>query len=227
MEQFQAGGRTVTVFKAEGRDLPACYVPLYEDCQQALLKEIAKIPCHAHHLVCISDLSWFSDMTPWKAELTLRHAWLFRPGAVDFLKLLAGTLVPMADEILGEKPRTRVLCGYSMAGLFSLWASTQTDLFTRIGSVSGSLWYPGFSSYLKEHGFKARPERVYISVGDREKRAPDPQVARTEEAARECAKTASDLGAGVRFELNSGDHGVQEIWRTARAVRALVNSRPF
>ncbi|MDD7020989.1 MAG: alpha/beta hydrolase-fold protein [Aeromonadales bacterium] len=227
MEQFEAGGRTVTVFKGEGRDLPACYVPLYEDDQQALLKEVAKIPCHAHHLICISGLSWFSDMTPWKAELTLRHAKLFRPGGMDFLKLLAGTLVPKAEELLGEAPKARVLCGYSMAGLFSLWAATQTGLFTRIGSVSGSLWYPGFTAYFKEHGFKGRPERVYISVGDREKRAPDPQVALTEEAARECARTAGDLGTGVRFELNFGDHGVQEIWRTARAVRALVNSRPF
>ncbi len=227
MEQFKAGGRTASIFKGEGEDLPIVYALLYEDDQEALHREIAKIPCHAHHLICVTDLSWFTDMTPWSAELTLRHARLFKPGADAFLKLLLGEIVPRAEEMIGEAPKLRVLCGYSMAGLFSLWASTMTDAFVRIGSVSGSLWYPGFAGYFRERGFKGSPDRVYVSVGDREKLAPDAQVARTEEAARQCAADAKSFGAGVRFELNSGDHGVQEIWRTARAIRALVNTRPF
>ncbi|MGN0908402.1 MAG: alpha/beta hydrolase-fold protein [Succinivibrio sp.] len=227
MEQFTEGGRTATIFKGEGRDLPTVYVLLYEDDQLPLFKEIAKIPCHAHNLVCISGLDWFSDMTPWGAALTLRTAKLFKPGAEDFLRLLEGGIVPKAESMLGAASGRRVLCGYSMAGLFTLWASTRTGIFTRLGSVSGSLWYPGFAEYFKQSGFKGEVERVYVSVGDREKLAPDKQVARTEEAARECAEAASGFGAGVRFELNSGDHGVQEIWRTARAVRALANSRPF
>jgi predicted alpha/beta superfamily hydrolase len=227
MEQFSQDGRTVTIFKGEGKDLPAAYVLLFDDDQEALWREIAKIPCHSHHLACISGLDWFSNMTPWSAELTLRRAGCFSPGGEKFLKLLEEEIVPVAEESMGGAPACRVLCGYSMAGLFSLWASTRSTLFSRVGSVSGSLWYPGFADYFRKSGFKGAVERVYISVGDREKLARDPQMSKTEEAARECAGAAAAAGAGVRFELNSGDHGVQEIWRTARAVRALVNSRPF
>lgn len=35
------------------------------------------------------------------------------------------------------------IAGYSLAGLFALYALYKTDVFTRVASMSGSLWFPG------------------------------------------------------------------------------------
>ena len=149
----------------------------------------------------------------------------FKPGAESFLKILTDDIIPQTEKRLGAPPSLRVLCGYSMAGMFSLWAATRTEIFTRVGSFSGSLWYPGFTRYLEKTPFKGQIERVYISVGDREKLSRDPQMALTESAAQDCAELISKKRIPVRFELNSGDHNHAENWRSARGIRALVNKR--
>ena len=48
----------------------------------------------------------------------------------------------------------RVIGGYSLGGLFSMYAAVNTDLFGTVLSCSSSLWYPGFLDYLKEHPLK-------------------------------------------------------------------------
>ena len=58
--------------------------------------------------------------------------------------------------------------GYSLAGLFSLWAAYQTDVFSGIAAASPSVWFPGFIEYMKEHEIKS--ETVYLSLGDREEK---------------------------------------------------------
>ena len=67
-----------------------------------------------------------------------------------------------------DKSRTYYIGGYSLAGLFSLWAAYQTDVFSGIAAASPSVWFPGFIEYMKEHEIKS--ETVYLSLGDREEK---------------------------------------------------------
>ena len=57
--------------------------------------------------------------------------------------------------------------GYSLGGLFSLWALTQAEQFGAGASISGSLWYPEFLKYL-ENCSAPQDKIVYLSLGDRE-----------------------------------------------------------
>ena len=57
--------------------------------------------------------------------------------------------------------RRRFLCGYSLAGLFALWAVYQTDFFAGTAAVSPSVWYPGWLGYAEEH--RALTPAVYLS----------------------------------------------------------------
>lgn len=225
MEEFSKAQYKIRLYSGQGDNLPCVYTLLYEDRCNDLYHEIAKIPCHTHHLVCIYGLSWFTDMTPWKADISSKMADWFKPGAEAFLKVLTDEIIPETEKRISDPPSLRVLCGYSLAGMFSLWTATRTTLFSRVGSFSGSLWYPGFTGYLEKTPFTGQIDRVYISVGDREKLSKDPQMALTESAARDCADLISSRGIPVRFELNSGDHNHAENWRSAKGIRALVNKR--
>ena len=62
-----------------------------------------------------------------------------------------------------------MLGGYSLAGLFALWSSYQTDMFNGIAAASPSVWFPQWIDYASEN----RPfaKFVYLSLGDKEEKA--------------------------------------------------------
>lgn len=76
--------------------------------------------------------------------------------------------MPKAEKELPQAPEWRGIAGYSLAGLFALYAIYQTDVFTRVGCISGSLWFPGFLEYVFTHESKRRPGCLYFSLGDKE-----------------------------------------------------------
>lgn len=67
----------------------------------------------------------------------------------------------------GPLPVQRILCGYSLAGLFALWSGFHTQTFSGVCSVSGSLWFDGFSEWMQAHMADFKPGAVYLSLGDR------------------------------------------------------------
>ena len=114
-------------------------------------------------LICIDGVDWDRDLSPWPAEKVFRGGADFSGGADAFLQVLLQDILPAAEADLS--PAWRGLFGYSLAGLFSLWALTKTDAFSRCASVSGSLWFDGFTDYLAAHPLLGTPERVYLSLG--------------------------------------------------------------
>ena len=90
--------------------------------------------------------------------------------AAEHLSFFVKHVIPFCESEYGFASSTekRVIGGYSLGGLFSLYAAVNTDLFGTVLSCSSSLWYPDFLDYLKEHPFKAGHPKLYMSVGDQE-----------------------------------------------------------
>ena len=114
----------------------------------------------------------------------------------------------------------RVIGGYSLGGLFSLYAAVNTDLFGTVLSCSSSLWYPDFLDYLKAHPFKASHPKLYMSVGDQEG-----TTSTNLTAAQTCNTIAlkdfyePKFQAGdFKFTLEEGNHGNDISGRAWRAV---------
>ena len=84
-------------------------------------------------LAVFEAADWNRDFSPWPAPAAF--------GAADFagaggetLDWLLRVCVPYVEaDCAGERPR--FLGGYSLAGLFALWASTQTDLFYGVAAA--------------------------------------------------------------------------------------------
>ena len=124
--------------------------------------------CPPFTLVAVSDLDWNHDMVPWDSPSAFKHGDSFIGGADDYLRLLTEEIIPTAEGKLPGKPRWRGIAGDSLAGLFALYAVYRTDLFSRIGSMSGSLWFPGMKEYILSREPKRRPDCMYFSLGDKE-----------------------------------------------------------
>ena len=110
------------------------------------------------------------DYTHWPLQASETMPMDFGGKAAEHLSFFATQVIPFCESEYGitSSAENRVIGGYSLGGLFSLYAAVNTDLFGTVLSCSSSLWYPGFLDYLKEHPFKAVHPKLYMSVGEQE-----------------------------------------------------------
>jgi len=178
--------------------------------------EVSALP-HAA-VVSVEVPDWNRDLSPWKAERVFRKRDDFAGGAKEFLhKLLE--IVPEAEKMLGFVPEFRGIAGYSLAGLFAVWTLYRTDVFSRAASMSGSLWFDGFAEFMEEHRPVNAPEKVYLSVGEREKQTKNVRMAQVEACTVRTAEILRGYGTDVRFDLNPGGHFDEVPGRIGRGLR--------
>ncbi|HJA94778.1 MAG TPA: alpha/beta hydrolase [Candidatus Eisenbergiella merdipullorum] len=177
--------------------------------------------------ICISGEDWNRDLTPWPAEKVFKKGEDFGGKADAYLSFLTEKIIPHMEETLSLIPRFRALAGVSLAGLFSVYAAYRTDLFDRIASISGSLWYDEFLPYLRTHRPSGRLKRAYFSLGDRERKTGNCRMARVEDCTLETVELLreelGDIGRErVFFEYNPGNHFADPEERMEKAFRWLL-----
>lgn len=217
MERTAAAARYTLTILWDDPTAPVLYTVSEEDDAQALF---TSLPAPRPTLVCIGGVDWDRDLSPWPAEKVFRGGDDFSGGAEDFLHTLLTKIVPTAEE--GLSPAWRAVFGYSLAGLFSLWAMTKTDAFTKCASVSGSLWFDGFTAYLSAHPLLGQPTNIYLSLGDREEKAKNPRMQQVRIATEQAKAILQNQGVPCTFELNPGGHFQDVLARQRRAVLSLL-----
>ena len=176
------------------------------------------IPCA---LACVDGAQWERDFTPWPAERVFARGAGFYGGAPAYLTSFAA-LVERTEQRLAFPVTERYLTGYSLAGLFAVYAWLQGLPLDGIGSFSGSLWYDGFAEWAMAKD--ARPVSLVMSVGDREKRARNARMAQVEACTRRLAEHwAKQMPA--RFWLEKGGHFEDTAGRMARGIACLLTMR--
>jgi predicted alpha/beta superfamily hydrolase len=164
------------------------------------------------------------DFSPFAAP-SLRREGDIAGGGRLFLEDITSTVLPQAEQFFGLSLSYRMLVGYSMAGLLTLYGLYQSDYFQAAATVSGSLWLEGWSDFIREHSFKTRQPDIYLSVGAKEKRTANPRMQRVEEATRDTYQyyLYDDEVKSVVFELNPGGHGADDADRIRKAVKSLLS----
>ena len=130
-------------------------------------------------LAAISGVDWNWELSPWSAPKAFQNGADFGGQASVLLDVLTRQIISLTEEHLRCVPEFRGIAGYSLAGLFALWAVYQTDLFDRAASISGSLWFDGFLDFMRANTPKAK--LIYLSLGDREKEIKNPRLAAVED----------------------------------------------
>ena len=162
-------------------------------------------------LIAVKIDNWNIDLSPWKAPAVF--------GKEDFGEGAERTL----DELLklcSDGSKTYYIGGYSLAGLFALWAVYRTDKFTGVAAASPSMWFPGFTDYMKEH--KIRTDAVYLSLGDKEEKTRHPVMATVGDRIREAHSLLLEQGVKCVLEWNEGNHFKDADVRTANAFSWVI-----
>jgi hypothetical protein len=148
---------------------------------------------------------WNKELSPWKAPAVFGKE-DFGEGAGDTLREILKYCVDPA--------KTYYIGGYSLAGLFALWAVHQTDIFAGVAAVSPSVWFPEFDTYLKDH--EIRCGNVYLSLGDKEERTKNPVMAEVGNRIRWAQDLFRSRGVSSVLEWNEGNHFKEPDLRMAK-----------
>lgn len=149
--------------------------------------------------------SWNKDLSPWEAPPVFGDE-PFGNGAGETLRFIT-------ELMAGTKEGVPVIVGgYSLAGLFALWAVYQTDIFSGCVAASPSVWFPEWIGYAESHAIKT--ENVYLSLGMKESKTKNPVM----RSVGECIKKQDMMLEGKRhiLEWNEGNHFAEPEVRTAR-----------
>ena len=128
-------------------------------------------------LVAVPVENWNDDLSPWSAP----PAWGkqgFGGRAGDTLAWLAQAVPSIRRQYSIKEDCKVVLGGYSLAGLFALWAATQTNALYGVAAASPSVWFPGWPEYEAAHPIQT--QRVYLSLGDCEEHTKNQTMAATQ-----------------------------------------------
>ena len=215
------GGRRCTVYTMDSARM--LLVQPVDDHDQCLLdSEVETIRSFADvpfNLVAFRINDWMSELTPWPAPPAFGKQ-PFGDGAEDTLKYLKDMLLPALSDRLGGM--NAVLGGYSLAGLFSLWAGYNSSLFDGLAAASPSVWYPQWTNYME--GKEMHSKAVYLSLGDRESRTKNPVMAHVDDAIRLQHDLLSAQGVATTLEWNPGGHFIDSEKRMAKAFAWVLKN---
>jgi len=180
--------------------------------------------------------SWNDDLSPW--PFSDKRQKNFGGKGREFLTWIETEIV---DKLKLELPCGQeaifVLGGYSLAGLFSLWACMESRSFAGCISCSGSLWYPGFEEYVmqkitdssqKIYADGQTPlEVVYLSLGIKEEKTKDKDMCRVGESTRGVYNLLLENNYvnpnNIILEMNPGNHFADTTERCIKGYRYVQN----
>ena len=197
LEFGNSAARTVLVQPVDGHDLEGI---------ENELRLIGADTGADFRLIAFKVDDWNRDLSPWEAPAVFGKEGFGGGAAAALQKIL---------EACSDRSKAYYIGGYSLAGLFALWAAYRTDLFRGVAAASPSVWFPGFTDHMKAHGIMSG--HVYLSLGDREEKARNPVMASVGARIREAHAVLTAQGIDCALEWNEGNHFKDADVRTAKA----------
>lgn len=185
------------------------------------------------------------ELSPWPAEGVWKGQAPYKGLATEHLKWLTEQCLPEAEARIaamataadatgnsirecqdGSQDRQPqflpIIAGYSLAGLFALWAAWHSGYFKRVASVSGSMWYPGFKEYIRDNSPRSEIGMAYFSLGDKESHTSHPLMGQVDICTASIVESVRSRCPATVFEWNRGNHFDHPELRMARAIAWLL-----
>lgn len=215
-EQTIIGGRSCTIYTDN--------TPEYLLIQPADKHELELLDKEIEHIKSLTDTpfaftafeitDWNSELSPWTAPPVFGNE-PFGNGAGETLDFLEATLIPKLTELYSlNKNIPIILGGYSLAGLFALWAAYNSNRFYSVAAVSPSVWFPGWIEFIEMQSPAAKS--IYLSLGKKEEKTRNKIMSAVGDNIRRQYEMLNQLDLIVTLEWNEGNHFTEPEMRTAK-----------
>ncbi len=221
-QKLRIAGKPISLFAADD-PAPLVYLHSFMPNWDMVWHACRQLDCPPFSLAIISGLTWDDEMTPWPIPPIAPGDTPCGGTADTYLNTLTDEILPAVESKLSAPPTWRGLAGYSLSGLFALYAPFKTDKFERVASASGSVWYPDFTDWVTEHQMVRAPKCVYLSLGDREARTRNPYLKPVQDRTEWMKNYYKNQNIPCVFELNPGNHDRNATGRMARGITWIVS----
>ncbi len=225
---IECGDHQVSLYLPDGAEgsVPMVYSCMFGDEAEETAEWLFEKegPAARALFAAISGGNWDDQLSPWPAPRAFKGGNDFGGGAAGFLEELTGGIMPETEKAaaaMGVMPEYSAIAGYSLAGLFAVYAVMESDAFRRGASASGSLWFDGFTDHMEKWSGTV-PEKFYFSLGNKEKNTKNQRMATVEERTLKAETMMRGFGAETVFESNEGGHFSEPERRTARGIRWML-----
>lgn len=169
--------------------------------------EVEKIMDVSHSEIVFANFGvehWNDELSPWSADAVFKNQ-SFGGKAENTLDFVTNIFIPALAARYNLTSDIKIIIGgYSLAGLFSLWAAYRTDIFHSVAAVSPSVWFSGWIDFATEKHIFA--DKVYLSLGNREEKTNNKTMARVGDNIRMQKELLDMQGVQSILEWNDGNH---------------------
>lgn len=222
MTSFTVKNLNIQVWSSISPNKPIIYLNTYANEGAQVYKTLQDIGCPDFTLVSIGGLNWDHDMAPWDIPPISKKDMPCTGGADDYLRLMIEKIMPYAEKEIKGQPSWRGIAGYSLGGLFAVYSIYQTNMFSRVASMSGSLWFPGIKEYIFSHAVKQKPKHMYFSLGDKECKTRNQFLKVVQQNTEEIELFYRNQDIDTVFQLNPGNHFKDGTLRTATGIQWIL-----
>ncbi len=180
------------------------------------------IECDNYILINIATVNWNDDLSPWYMDRLFKSDQPYNGKADDFISEITDIIIPSIQIELRDSVSYYSIAGYSLAGMFSLYSIYKTDIFRRVASVSGSLWYPGLVDFVEKEKSCVKPDKIYFSLGDRENNSRNVTMATVKDCTSRLRDFYTKCGIDTVFEENPGNHFQDVAERLAKGISWIL-----
>lgn len=180
---------------------------------ESINEQINNIQTNSFSLVCVEINDWNKELSPWPAKAVFGND-DFGEGAKDLLSFITNEVIPYFGM-----DKEYYLAGYSLAGLFSLWAGYNSACFKGIVAASPSVWFPNFVEYCQVNKIMTR--KVYLSLGEKEEKTKNPIMSKVADNIRKVNDMLSSEIDCV-LQWNPGNHFVDVGLRMAKGIEWIL-----
>lgn len=187
---------------------------------ESLFEEVKALTNNDFSLAVFDVTDWNAQFSPWTAPPVFGKD-AFSGKGNDTLRFLEDEFLP---EVKSKFPESEVfLTGYSLAGLFSLWALYESEKFNGAVCCSSSLWFDKWDEYASLHRIKS-PSTIYMSLGDREEKTKNKVMTKVGDRTRRQAEILKEDPnvEKLYFEWNEGGHFDEPLKRVAKGIARIL-----
>lgn len=224
---FEIDKKKVEIFYNEttNKRVPVIILNTFNKEGNDIWEEGKRINTHEYILVAISSLNWNDDLSPWKCDPLYKGDSEYKGYANKYIEQIESKIIPRVDEvienILNKQVEYYAIAGYSLGGLFALYSTYKTDLFKRVVSASGSLWYPNFTEFVKTNEISKKVEKIYFSLGNKEKNTKNIFLREVENNTKIIYNYLRQNIKTV-YEENEGNHFQDTAFRMAKGIKWIL-----
>ena len=215
-------GKHIYIYGKENTKAPLVIVNTFQGDGHEVYEAMQQIKSIPITLAVISDIDWNDEMTPGKCPPLYKGDSPCTGGADGYIRKLEDKIVPAILAELNGQPSFVAIAGYSLGGLFALYSLYKTDIFSRAVSASGSMWFPGFLEFAEKNEMVIKPDRVYLSLGDKEAKTRNTVLRTVEENTQEIFELFKGKGIDCTFEMNEGNHFKDADLRLAKGIFSII-----